>query len=379
MMLRYLIGPTILAYSLSLAAQSHADTAISAGDQATPAQRFQNAQSLRRSGDSLGALMVLDALRSEYPFDVDYALGRAHVLAELGRDEEALRELRAGVVLAPDYEDVWKLRYRLLTRQQSEAADSERAAIRAEAARRFPDSNWWLATPDESDDGWTLLVGAGYDSLTNDLPSWNNQFVELQLRQRDSLYIAQLGRNERYSSADVNVALGIEQNLKDGWFFGAGLSTASSPDYVPEFDINGHVGKSLVDGWVVDLGFGRREYPTETVTSLTGSVEKYRGNWRYAYSLGRSSLQGTSGFFGHQLTTNWFYGDTSNVAVSVNFGDEAEALGNGRVLETDVRGLALTGNHALNERLSIRWWLGTQEQGDFYRRRFIGMAVSVRL
>mgnify|MGYP001818476960 FL=1 len=376
MKLRDIIGLAILALSLSHPTASFADTS---GDEATPAQRFQNAQSLRHSGDSLGALTVLDALRSEFPFDVDYALARAQVLAGLGRDAEALRELRAAVVLAPDYEDVWKLRYRLLARQQSEAANSERALIRAEAAQRFPGSSWWLAAPDETDDGWTLLVGAGYDDLTNDLPSWNNQFVELQLRQRDSLYIAQLGRNERYSSADVNVALGIEQELRGGWFFGAGLSTASSPDYLPELDINGHVGKSLADGWVVDLGFGRREYPTETVTSLTASVEKYRGNWRYAYRLGRSSLQGTSGFFGHQFTTNWFYGDSSNVGFSVNFGDEAEALGNGRVLETDVRGLALTGSHALNERLAIRWWLGTQEQGDFYRRRFVGMAVSIRL
>lgn len=369
---------TILAFFLSLAAISFAGTADS--DEATPAQRFQTAQSLRSAGDSSASLAVLDGLRSDFPFDVDYALARAQVLAELGRDDEALRELRAAVVLAPDYEDVWKLRYRLLARQQGEAARRERAVVREDAAQLFPTSNWWLATPDETDDGWTLLVGAGYDDLTNNLPSWNNQFIELQLRQHGSrLYTAQLGRNERYSSADVNVALGIEQNWSNGWFAGAGLSSASSPDYVPEFGINAHVGKSLADGWVVDLGFGRREYAIETVNSLMGTVEKYSGNWRYAYTLNGSRLPGTSRFFGHQFATNWFYGDTSNIGLSVNFGDEAEALASGRVLESDVRGLAVTGSHALTERFALRWWLGTQEQGDFYRRRFVGMAVSIRL
>lgn len=345
-----------------------------------PAQRFAKAQSLRQSGDASGALAVLDALRDEFPFDVDYALGRAQALTALGRDAEALRELRAAVILAPDYEDVWKLRYRLLGRQTSAAARSERADIRAEAARRFPSSDWWLAKPEDSEAGWTLLVGGGYDDLSNNLPGWNNQFVELQMRQSESrLYIARLGRDKRYSTADTSAALGIEQSWLSGWFAGAELSSASSPDYVPELGLRGHIGKSLDNGWVFDFALARREYDTETVNSLFGSVEKYRGDWRYAYQIGWSRLQGTSGFFGHQLTANRFYGDTSSIGLSLSFGEEAEALASGRVLESDVSGVSIIGNHALNDRLAIRWWLGTHEQGDFYRRRFVGMAVAIRL
>jgi YaiO family outer membrane protein len=346
----------------------------------TPAQRFAEAQALRQSGDPTRSLALLDALRDEFPFDVDYALGRAQVLAELERDEEALQELRAAAVLAPEYEDVWQLRYRLLGRQESTAARSERAAIRSDAAQRFPESSWWLDEPDNGGNGWTLLVGAGYDDLSNDLPGWNNQFVELQYRQSDSrLFIARLGRDKRYSTADINVGLGLEQSWRSGWFAGAEMSSASSPDYVPELGLRAHVGKSLQNGWVVDVGITRREYATETVNSLFGAIEKYRADWRYAYQLGWSRLQGTSGFFGHQLSANRFYGDASSIGLSISFGDEAEALGSGRVLESDVRGMSINGNHALSERFAIRWWLGTHEQGDFYRRRFVGMAVSIRL
>lgn len=368
------IAVLILASAETIAADTPAENA----GVTTPAQRFAEAQSLRQAGNPDGSLALLDTLRDEFPFDVDYALGRAQILAELGRDDDALRELRAAVILAPDYEDVWILRYRLLGRQDSAAARNETAAVRSEAAQKFPDSSWWRAPVDKS--GWRLLVGAGFDDLSNDLPSWNNQFVELQLQQSESqLYIARVGRDERYSTADLNVGLGVEQSWGSGWFAGGELSTASSPDYVPELGLRLHAGKSLENGWVADLGFGRREYATETVNSLFAIAEKYRGDWRYAYQIGWSRLQGTSGFFGHRLTANRYYNDTSSIGVSVSFGDEAESLSSGRVLETAVRGVSINGNHELNERFGILWWLGTHEQGDFYRRRFVGMAISVRL
>ena len=177
----------------------------------------------------------------------------------------------------------------------------------------------------------------------------------------------------------MNIGFGLEQTWSSGWFAGAALSSASSPDYVPELGLRLHAGRSLENGWVADFGIDRREYAADTVNSLFAIVEKYRGDWRYAYQVGWSRLPGTSGFFGHRLTANRYYSGTSSIGVSASFGDEAEALSNGRVLETAVRGLSLNGTHELNERFGILWWLGTHEQGDFYRRRFVGMAVSVRL
>ena len=71
------------------------------------------------------------------------------------------------------------------------------------------------------------------------------------------------------------------------------------------------------------------------------------------------------------------YSDTGSVGLTINSGDEAEAIGNGQVLETAVRGITLSGRHQLNGRIGLQWWLGIHDQGDFYRRRFFGMAVSV--
>ncbi|MDH3442117.1 MAG: hypothetical protein OEM63_15260, partial [Gammaproteobacteria bacterium] len=59
-------------------------------------------------------------------------------------------------------------------------------------------------------------------------------------------------------------------------------------------------------------------------------------------------------------------------------GREAEAIGGGQVLETDVKGFSLNGRHQFNERIGLQWWLGIHNQGELYRRHFVGMAVSIR-
>ena len=346
----------------------------------TPAERFGQAQALRSAGEPDAALQLFDALRADFPHDVDYALGRAQVLVELQRHDEALADLADGIRLAPDYEDVWKLRDRLLGMQEDSFAAEERIVLRKEAAMRFPDSNWWRAEGADDAGPWLLLLGAGYDNLSNQLPSWNNQFVEIHYRHSPSRqYRLQLARNARYSEVDTTVGLGAELSLSDGWFAGLDISSGGSADYLPEFGYSGHIGRALDEGWVVDLRHQRREYATATVNSTIGSVEKYIGAFRYAYSLGLSRLQGASSFSNHTLTANWYYTDDSSIGITLSTGDEAESLGNGQVLETNVKGITVNGSRKLSERFAVRWWLGVSEQGEFYRRRFLGLAVSVQL
>ena len=60
-------------------------------------------------------------------------------------------------------------------------------------------------------------------------------------------------------------------------------------------------------------------------------------------------------------------------------GREAEPIGGGQVLETDVKGISLRGRQQFNERFGLQWWLGVHDQGELYRRQFVGMAFSIRI
>jgi len=344
------------------------------------ALRLRRARVLGYSGEFDAALNGLNDLQREYPQDVDYVFARAQLLTRHGREREALDDLRRAVALAPDYEGVWQLRYTLLSRQHDEAAAFELQELLRDVAVRFPRAEWWRTTETDSAARWTVLVGAGHENLSNDAPSWNQQFVEVS-REQDSAgrYRAGFSRDERFDNSDQSVLLGGDFSFASGWSAGADITMVSDPDFQPEMSYSGYVGRSLKDGWLVNLRYRRREYEAATVSSTTGVIEKYLNDFRIAYALGLSHLHGASNSLNHSLTMNWYYSDRSSVGVTLNTGKETEAVGPGQVLETDVRGMSLTGRRKLTDRFDLQWWLGLHDQGDFYRRQFLGMAVSIRL
>lgn len=365
-----------VAYS-SAAADSPAATTEAVAD---PSQRFTRARKLRHDGAHHAALQELTALRKEFPLDVDYALARAQILIQLHRDDEALHELSQAAELAPDYEDVWKLRFVVLARQTGARATAEYEAVQKEAAERFPDAIWWQSSGHHENAAWTLLAGVAHETLSNGQPDWNNQFIELQLEKNSmSRYSARLGRDQRFAGTDVTVGLGTEHSWSQGWFAGLDLVTAGNSTFQPEFSYSGHLGRVVADGWVAKLQYRQRHYPSANVDSTVATLEKYVGDFRVAYSLGLSRLQGAANLPNHTLTANWFYAEHSSVGMTVNSGKEAESIGNGTVLETDVRGISFSGRRPLGERFGIQWWVGVHDQGDFYRRQFLGLAVSYRL
>lgn len=326
------------------------------------------------------ALTTVNQLREAYPHDVDYALVRAQILARQGRDNEALDDLREAVTLAPDYEEVWRLRYTLLSSQEDESARRERDVIVRQAQVRFPYASWWHTAATDPLVQWSVLVGAGHENLSNGFPSWNQQFVEVS-REQESVgrYRIGIALDERFDKSDLSVLLGGEHSFASVWIAGLDISFASDPNFQPDLSLSGHIGRPLKDGWVVDLRYRHRKYESTAVGSATTIIEKYAGDFRFAYALGISHLQGSSGFFNHGLTMNWYYSERSSIGISLNTGKEAESIGPGQVLETDVQGVSVSGRQQLTDRFDLRWWLGLHDQGDFYRRQYLGMAVSIRL
>jgi YaiO family outer membrane protein len=342
------------------------------------AKRFDLARILASRGQYAQALAHYELLVREHPENVDYSFGRAQVLAWMGSDAKALTELERAKRLAPDYEDVWELNFAIANRQLLNDVDIE--ALRAEAKTRFPNSTWWQNLDTDQEFEWQLTVGGAYENLSGGLPAWKSQFAEVSWQRNSaSLYFSRLTRDERFYQTDTQFAVGSEWHSPGAWFAGLALAASNNPSFQPVNDATAHIGRSLPNGWGMDVRWRQKRYDTATVSTYTALAEKYFGKYRAAYSLNASRLHGEQTSLAHLLALNWYVTDLTSFGLVMAVGEEAEVIVPGQILQTDVRSATLSGRHKLNRRMTFNWWVGTHKQGTFYRRSYAGLAVSIGL
>lgn len=345
--------------------------------------RYLRARARGFDGRYDAALADYDVLLAQFPDDVDFRFGRAQVLGWSGRDAEALSELEAAAELAPDYEAIWQAWYAVARRQAD--ADDRLASIRSRARARFPDADWWRPTaetaPDQVNDfPMTLTVGGSWQDLDNSLPGWNDQFAEFGWRATSDLTLqAGIARSARFNRSDLGLTAGAEWRFAEGWNAGLHASATSDADFLAGRGYRAHIGRALPAGWGFDLGYNRREFATATVSAWSLMTEKYLGNYRFAYTLGLAHLHSAADSVSHVATVSRYWSKDVSLGLTVATGEEAEVVAPGQVLITDVSGVSVNGRYRLNERVTVTLWAGVHEQGDFYRRRYAGLAFAIGL
>lgn len=340
------------------------------------ALRYRLARVLGFSGATEAALAEFDSLLSSHPDDADYSLGRAQMLARLGRDAEALEETARGLSLATDYEDVWRLRLQLAERGTSTALAEQ---VRVEAAARYPDAVWWQRSIEAPTTfGRAISVGWGNERLSGARPGWNQQFIRLDWQaSADVAWFGELYRDERFGRSDSSLNAGGSWRALPQWRLGGAFGATANADFEPLREWSLDAQRSWAGGWGTGLQYRHRDFATAAVSSYAFTGDRYIANYRVAYQVTYSRLHGASSSMGHGLVLGWYLTDTRSFGITFGAGEEIERVELDELLRTRVSSVTLAGREALSSRWTLNWWLGTHEQGDFYRRRYAGVAVRV--
>jgi YaiO family outer membrane protein len=351
--------------------QSHAQ------ETETPAARYERAQAFARSGSTEAALVELDALLAQFPNDADYLLGRAQMQARLGQDAAAVATVERALALAPDYEDVWQLRLRLAERAGDDAAT---AALRAQVAARFPDSSWWHAPPAPPTYRLWFSAGSGIDRLSNGAPDWSREHLRLDWgTAKGGALFAELSQSERFDESDSSLYVGGVWKALPSWQLGPAVAVTKDARFLPERELSIDATRAWARGWGTVFGVREREYVTGDVTSYSFTGEKYVSDFRVAYRLDHSRQDGADSALTHALALTWYPSDKRSLGVTLGAGEEIEIIGLDQLLRTSVDNVTFTGNEKLSARVSLNWWVGTHEQGDFYARDYLGLSVRIGL
>jgi YaiO family outer membrane protein len=343
----------------------------------TPAARYERAQAFARSGSAEAALVELDALLAQFPNDADYLLGRAQMQARLGQDTAAVATVERALQLAPHYEDVWQLRLRLAERAGDDAATS---AVRAQGAARFPDSTWWHAPPAPPTYRLWVSAGSGTDHLSNGAPDWSREHLRVDWETaKGGALFAELSNSERFDESDSSLYVGGVFKPLPSWQLGPALAATEDARFLPERELSVDATRAWARGWGTVFGVRERDYVTGDVTSYSFTGEKYVSDFRVAYRLDHSRQDGADSALTHAIALSWYPSAKRSVGVTIGTGEEIEIIGLDQLLRTPVDNVTFTGNEKLSARVSLSWWLGSHEQGDFYRRDYVGLSVRIGL
>jgi YaiO family outer membrane protein len=338
--------------------------------------RYQHARVLALAGANEAALAEFDALLADYPDDADYLLGRAQMQARLGDDAAATVTTERALALAPDYEDVWRLRLQLADRSGDDAAA---AGVRADSAARFPDATWWQrAEVPRAYTRW-LSVGYGGERLSNDAPDWSQQNVRFDSQGGTIDWFAELARNERFDTSDATLAAGVSLQPLRAWRIGGSLADTPDADFLPTREYMLEALRSWSRGFGSEFRFRRREYPADVVSSYSFTGDRYIASFRLAWRVDWSELHGAGSSLGQNLSFTWYPTERRSIGIALGAGEEIEKVGLDQLLRTDVESITLTGRQTLTSRLELNWWLGSHEQGDFYRRDYAGLGIRIGL
>lgn len=255
-----------------------------------------------------------------------------------------------------------------------------RGAVWALAAL-LPAAGAAAACPERS--AWRSLdFGGRVEQLSPSSPDWTDVFLEYQdIYGPRTGWLARITQSSRFGQDDTTAALGGHFPLTPADTVSLEGSYAPSANVLAESSLQGSWNHAWGGGWGTQLGVRQTRFTNTTVTVGEAMLERYVGNFRFAYSYVPSDSTTAGSADGHRLQGGYFYGSFSSVQAILAAGTEVDIAGSTTVTATDVRSAALFGVQELSCDWGLGWNVGYTENrglgagnrrgaGLFIRRRF---------
>ena len=339
------------------------------------AEGFRCARVLAQQGRFDVAAEVYARLSAQYPENVDYVFGEAQTRFWSGDAGRALELVSRARQLAPDYEDVWALEFRILA---ALPVDNQRrlSEFRLAAGSRFPGAEWLKDAQTPTEAVWYWESGISRETLDNGAEDWQSIYAHVDRRTPDDAVLwLTLTEHRRFSLSDIEVAAGGGLVIADMWLLDGTLRLGPAADFLPETVASVALGRILGRGWIVGGDVGRRWYAADSVDTVSVQVERYFGRFRAALNVDNSRLDEASTFT-YRGALDYYAASGSRYGVTVATGDEVEVVAPGQLVDMDISAMALSGRHPVGNGLNIVWRVGTHRQGSLYRRNHVGLSIA---
>lgn len=233
------------------------------------------------------------------------------------------------------------------------------------------------ASAQEATPPFEVRIEGQRDSLDQGQPDWREAIAQFAYKPRkDTSFVAGARETERFDLRDREGYGAVYLPIAGRTVLHLEGSASSTHRVLPKTMGLVEVSQPLADGWVISLGGREARYDRGRVRMAMGTVEKYMGDFRLAYTGYASRAEGARWAPAHRVAASWYHGPLTFLTVAYARGREVESLPAG-LLVTDVRGASLAGAIEILHGWGLTFELGHVRQGDLYTRR--GVRLGTRL
>jgi len=225
---------------------------------------------------------------------------------------------------------------------------------------------------------WEFRAEGQRDSLTNNQPDWSEELLQLAWKPRRGLAVLGGGRRtERFDRKDHEIFAAAYLPLGSATGFHVEASGSDTHRVLARDAYLLELSQQLGHGWVVSAAGKRARYDSGDVDLGIGTVEKYLGDWRLAYTAYLSRAESGGWAPSHRLSATWYRGDLTYASVAAGGGREVENVFPAGLVTTDVRSANLGGGIEVAQGFGLTLDLGYVRQGDLYTRRFVRLGTRI--
>jgi YaiO family outer membrane protein len=224
-----------------------------------------------------------------------------------------------------------------------------------------------------------VFGGYDHDSLTNNRSSWTNTYAGFQHKiNKQKIFYGSARQTERHGLDDNELSGGVYLPVNPTWTFLIEASVSESHRVLPNWKWLVQINGAFNMGFGLQLGARHTDYDEVNVDSLLATGEWYSGDYRSAYTLQMTQLDGSNTELNHKLDFRYYYGEAGHSYTGIHYstGKESERIdATLKVLTMDVDSYGVMGRHWLSSRWGLSYQAGKTDQGGFYTRTSIGAGI----
>jgi YaiO family outer membrane protein len=227
-----------------------------------------------------------------------------------------------------------------------------------------------------------IEIGSSFDQLTNNYANWSSQYLNLSLPlQENGLVNIQAQNVQRFSMVDQELDVSYAYPLKYGVVNIEGGYSAN-PNFLPQTSVGVGWNGKLPQNFGYIIAANQKQYSQSYANASTNlynlGLEKYWGQFRFAYVGMISSINRDQGSFASKVQAQWISDTNNRLGLTYAQGMEPTVVALNNLSSIQFQYIQLDGLYWVTKTVGITSAIWHGKEGSYYQRNGgqLGLRVS---